>query len=66
MPDANEDRREEVRVLVEAGVLRVKINVLVLRVLGVLATTGLDGVRLKQHPSKVTHVPLEANRMTSS
>lgn len=66
MPDAIEDRRVGVRVLVEAGVLRVKIDVLVLRVLGVLAMTGLDGVRLKRHPSKMTYVPREANKRTSS
>jgi hypothetical protein len=32
----------------EAGVLRVEINVLVLQVLGGLAMTGLASVRLKQ------------------
>jgi hypothetical protein len=42
MPNAIEDRREEVGGLVEAGVLRVEIDVLVLRVLGGLAMTGLD------------------------
>jgi hypothetical protein len=47
MPNAIEDRREEVGGLVEAGVLRVEIDVLVLRVLGGLAMTGLDRVRLK-------------------
>jgi hypothetical protein len=47
MPNAIEDRREEVGVLVEAGVMRVEIDVLVLRVLGGLAMTGLDRVRLK-------------------
>jgi hypothetical protein len=47
MPNAIEDRREEVGVLVEAGVLRVEIDVLVWRVLEGLAVTGLDSVRLK-------------------
>jgi hypothetical protein len=66
MPNAIEDRREEVRGLAEAGVLRVKINVLVLRVSGGLAMIGLDGVRLKQHPSKLLYIPREANKRTSS
>jgi hypothetical protein len=48
MPNAIEGRREEVGGLVEAGVLRVEINVLVLQVLGGLAMTGLASVRLKQ------------------
>ena len=52
MPNAIEDQREEVGGLVEAGVLRVEINVLVSQVLGGLAMTGLDSVRLKQHQSK--------------
>lgn len=66
MPDAIEDRREEVRGLAEAGVLRVKINVPVLRVSRGLAMIGLDGVRLKQHPSKLSYIPREANKRTSS
>lgn len=45
MPSATEDRREEVGVSVEAGVLQVEIDVLVLRVLGGLAMTGLHGVK---------------------
>lgn len=49
MPNATEDRREEVGVLVEAGVLRVEIDVLVLRALGALAKTGLHSVKLKRH-----------------
>jgi hypothetical protein len=49
MPNAIEDRREEVGVLVEAEVLRVEIDVLVLRVLGASAMTGLHSVKLKQH-----------------
>lgn len=53
MPNVIEDRREEVGGLVEAGVLRVEIDVLVLQVLGGLAMTGLDGVRLKQHQSEI-------------
>jgi hypothetical protein len=52
MPNAIEDRREEVGVLVEAGVLRVEIDVLILRVLGGLAMTGLHSVRLKAAPVK--------------
>lgn len=52
MPNEIEDRREEVRVLVEAGVLRVEIDVLIMRVLGGLAMTGLDNVRLKQRRQK--------------
>ena len=47
MPNAIEDRREEVEVLVEAGVLQVEIDVRVLQVLGGLAMTGLDGIKLK-------------------
>lgn len=47
MPNETENRREEVGVSVEAGVLRVAIDVLVLRVLGGPAMTGLHGVRLK-------------------
>ena len=66
MPNATEDQREEVGVLVEAGVLRVEIDVLVLRVLGGLAMTGLDSVRLKQQPSKMSYIPREANKRTSS
>ncbi len=66
MPNAIEDRREGVGVLVEAGVLRVEIYVLVLRVLGGLAMTGLDSVRLKQQPSKMSYIPREANKRTSS
>jgi hypothetical protein len=46
MPNAIEDQREEVGVLVGAGVLRVEIDVLVLQVLGGLAMTGLDSIRL--------------------
>ena len=52
MPNEIEDRREEVRVLVEVGVLRVEIDVLIVRVLGGLAMTGLDNVRLKQRRKK--------------
>ncbi len=59
MPNAIQDRREGVGVLVEAGVLRVEIDVLVLRVLGGLAMTGLDSVRLKQQPSKMSYIPRE-------
>lgn len=66
MLNAIEDRREEVGVLVEVGVLRVEIDVLGLRVLGGLAMTGLDSVRLRQHPSKMSYVPREANKRTSS
>ena len=57
MPNAIEDRREEVGVLVEAGVLRVEIGVLVLQVLGGLAMTGLDSIRLKQHRQNVVRTP---------
>lgn len=66
MPNAIEDRREEVGVLVEVGVLQVGIDVLVLRVLKGLAMTGLDGVRLKAVPGKTSYVPREANKRTSS
>jgi hypothetical protein len=66
MPNAIEDRREEVGVLVEGGVLRAEIDVLVLRVLGVLAMTGLHSVGLTQHRQKSSYVPREANKRTSS
>lgn len=57
MPNAIVDRREEVEVLVEAGVLRVEIDVLVLRVSGALAMTGLHSVKLKQHRQGCRHTP---------
>ncbi len=60
-----EDPREEVGVLVEPGVLWAVIDVLVLRVLGGRAMTGLDCVRLKQC-DPVLYVPCEANKRTSS
>ena len=52
MPNEIEDRREEVGVLVEAGVSRVEIDVLIMQVLGGLAMAGLDNVRLKQRRQK--------------
>ena len=66
MPNAIEDQREEVGVLVGTRVLRVEIDVLVLQVLGGLAMTGLDNIRIEQHTSKMSRVPHEANKSTSS
>jgi len=62
MPNANEDPREEVGGLVEVRVLRVEIDVLILRVLGGRAMTGLDSIRLKQHRQKCHSYPAKQIR----